>query len=331
MRMPVLQVKELTAIFDSNTPEAVKAVDRVSFSIWPGEVVGLVGESGSGKTVTALSILNLLSHKKGKIERGEIIYKGVDILSLPEKKVRELRGNEMAIIFQEPLTSLNPVLNVGRQITEVISTHSRISRRESWEKAVGLLRRAGISDAEKRMKAYPHQLSGGMRQRVVISMALACSPGLLIADEPTTALDVTIQAQILDYLRKVMEKGRMSMLFVSHDLGVIGEMCDRVMVMYAGRILETGTTMEIFKTPLHPYTRALIEVSKNISVPGKKLPVVTGSVPDLSNLPMGCKFHPRCPQVRKVCREAEPPLKSTGSTNLKGRVCQVRCWNYTKI
>lgn len=331
MRMPVLQVKELTAIFDSNTPEAVKAVDRVSFSIWPGEVVGLVGESGSGKTVTALSILNLLSHKKGKIERGEIIYKGVDILSLPEKKVRELRGNEMAIIFQEPLTSLNPVLNVGRQITEVISTHSRISRRESWEKAVGLLRRVGISDAEKRMKAYPHQLSGGMRQRVVISMALACSPGLLIADEPTTALDVTIQAQILDYLRKVMEKGRMSMLFVSHDLGVIGEMCDRVMVMYAGRILETGTTMEIFKTPLHPYTRALIEVSKNISVPGKKLPVVTGSVPDLSNLPMGCKFHPRCPQVRKVCREAEPPLKSTGSTNLKGSVCQVRCWNYTKI
>lgn len=329
--MPVLQVKELTAIFDSRTQAAVKVVDRVSFSIWPGEVVGLVGESGSGKTVTALSILNLLSYKKGKIESGEIIYKSIDVLRLPEKKVRELRGNEISIIFQEPMTSLNPVLTVGLQITEVIRTHLRISRRDAREKAINLLRLVGIPDAEKRMKAFPHQLSGGMRQRVVISMALACSPGLLIADEPTTALDVTIQAQILNYLRKVMEKGQMSMLFVSHDLGVIGEMCDRVMVMYAGRIFETGTTMEIFKTPLHPYTQALIEVSKSISVPGKKLPVVAGSVPDLSELPAGCKFHPRCPQARNLCREAEPLLKSIGSTGLKGRDRQVRCWNYTKI
>ncbi len=331
MRTPVLRVKELSAIFDSKTRTAVKAVDRVSFSIWPGEVLGLVGESGSGKTVTALSILNLLSFKKGKITRGEVKYKGVNLLSLPEKKMRELRGNELSIIFQEPMTSLNPVLTVGTQITEVIRTHSKVSRRDARGKAVNLLKRVGISDAEKRFNAFPHQLSGGMRQRVVICMALACSPELLIADEPTTALDVTIQAQILEYLQKIMKRGRMSMLFVSHDLGVIGEMCDRVIVMYAGRVFETGTTMEIFKTPLHPYTRALINVSHGFLEPGKKLPVVAGTVPDLSALPVGCKFYPRCPQARKVCLKAEPPLKSIEGDQPHGKERRVRCWDYTKL
>ncbi len=331
MRMPLLQVKELTAIFDSKTREAVKAVDRVSFSIWPGQVLGLVGESGSGKTVTALSILNLLSFKKGRIHSGEIIYKGKNVLSLPEKKLRKIRGSEIAIIFQEPMTSLNPVLHVGLQITEVIRTHLSVSPRDANFRAVNLLKRVGIPDAERRMKTYPHQLSGGMRQRVMISMALACSPALLIADEPTTALDVTIQRQILDYLKQVMKEGRMSMLFISHDLGVIGEMCDRVMVMYAGRILEAGTTLEILKTPLHPYTRALVNVSSGFWLRGQKLPVVPGSVPDLSNLPKGCKFHPRCPQVHKLCREAEPTLKSFQNADLPGEERWVRCWKYTKI
>ncbi|WP_241423512.1 ABC transporter ATP-binding protein [Candidatus Contubernalis alkaliaceticus] len=329
--MPLLQVKDLTIVFDSKTREAVKAVDGVSFSIWPGEVVGLVGESGSGKSVTALSILNLISFKKGRIESGEILYKGKEILSLPPKKIRKIRGSEIAIIFQEPMTSLNPVLHVGLQITEVICTHFGVSRKDANVMAVDLLRNVGIPDAERRMKSYPHHLSGGMRQRVMISMALACKPGLLIADEPTTALDVTIQRQILDYLQQVMKKGQMSMLFISHDLGVIGEVCDRVMVMYAGRILETGTTLEIFKTPLHPYTRALVKVSGGFYHAGNKLPVVPGMAADLSGLPKGCKFHPRCSQVHRLCREVEPTLKSYQKSGLSGKERWVRCWEYTKM
>lgn len=298
-----------------------KAVDDVSFDIYKGEVLGIVGESGSGKSVTAYSITRLVPDPPGKIVNGEVLFNGVDLLKLTYEEMHKYRGNEIAMIFQEPMTSLNPVMKIGEQITEVILRHEDISKEEAEKKAIEMLDAVGISDAEKRLNEYPHQFSGGMRQRVMIAMALACNPSLLIADEPTTALDVTIQAQILDLMLKIKnERKESAIVLITHNLGVVAETCDRVIVMYGGKIQEQGDVFSIFQNPKHPYTKGLL-----LSLPDpykeahRELQAIPGIIPHILELPKGCKFCTRCTEVMDKCWKEEPKLKEIEKNRL------VRC------
>jgi oligopeptide/dipeptide ABC transporter ATP-binding protein len=315
---PLLRVEHLTTVFDraetsarKSTPVPVAAVDDVSFEIHAGETLGLVGESGSGKSVMALSIMRLVQ-PPGRIAAGRILFKGRDLLALDEPSMRAVRGAEISLIFQEPMTALNPVFRVGDQIAEALRVHGRASRREAREKAIELLRAVRIPDPGARVKDSPHQLSGGMRQRVLIAIAIACQPSLVIADEPTTALDVTIQAEILDLLREMKAAFHLSLLLITHDFGVIAETADRVAVMYAGRIVETGPVRDIFRHPAHPYTRGLL-ASMPGGAPGRRLRAIEGSVPMLGALPPGCAFNPRCPDRFEPCTTAPPPDYAVGT------------------
>lgn len=286
-------------------------MDGVTLSVRPGEMLGLVGESGCGKTVTALSILRLVPDPPGRIVGGTISFEGRDLVRLPEEEIRKIRGCAISMIFQEPMTSLNPVFTVGEQVAEGIRQHQKVSRREAWDQAVEVLKRVKISDPARRAREYPHQLSGGMRQRVMIAIALALRPKLLIADEPTTALDVTIQAQILELLLGLQEEMKMAVMLITHDLGVIAETADRVVVMYAGRVVEEASVKELFDNPLHPYTQGLMESLPRLET-GKarrRLRAIPGLVPNLLELPTGCKFAPRCPKVVEQCWPTEPELR----------------------
>lgn len=311
---PLLQLCDLNVEFDTHDG-VVRAVNDVSFAIAPGEMVALVGESGCGKSATSLAIMGLLPKPYGRIAKGEVHFaptgqQAQDLTRLSEAELRKLRGNRMAMIFQDPMTSLNPYLTVEDQLSEVAMLHLGLSRAEAAHRSAELLRRAGIPDAERRMHGYPHEFSGGMRQRVMIVMALLCDPQLLIADEPTTALDVTIQAQILDLLSELRRERQLSILFVTHDLGIVAGRCDRVIVMYAGRVVETGPTREVFKAPAHPYTRALLaSVPRVDGVTGAKLHSIEGLPPRLDGGPFrACSFAPRCAHARDRCREGEPAL-----------------------
>jgi oligopeptide transport system ATP-binding protein len=307
---PLLTVSQLTTVFD--TPRgAVTAVDAISFEIRAGETLGLVGESGSGKSVTALSIMRLVQ-PPGRIAGGRLLFKGRDLLALDEGSMRAIRGAEISLIFQEPMTALNPVFRVGDQIAEALLVHRRSTRQEAKARAIELLRAVRIPNPEARVAAYPHQLSGGMRQRVMIAIALACQPALVIADEPTTALDVTIQAQILDLLREMRSALGLALLLITHDLGVVAETADRVAVMYAGRIVETGPVREILRNPQHPYTRGLL-ASIPGGRPGERLRAIDGSVPMLGALPSGCAFNPRCPERFEPCTGTPPPDYPVGA------------------
>jgi len=307
---PLLSVEHLTTVFDS-ARGSVSAVNDVSFEIHAGETLGIVGESGSGKSVTALSIMRLVQ-APGRIAGGRVVFKGRDLLTLDEREMQRVRGAEISLIFQEPATALNPVFRVGDQLAETLLVHGRATKREASTQAIELLRAVRIADPGARVRDYPHQLSGGMRQRVLIAMALACQPSLVIADEPTTALDVTIQAQILDLLGDMKAALDLSLLLITHDLGVIAETADRVAVMYAGRIVETGPVREIFRRPSHPYTRALLG-SMPGGQPGQRLHAIEGSVPLLDDLPPGCAFNPRCPDRFEPCTTSPPPDYPAGA------------------
>lgn len=315
----LIRVENLQTRFQS-AGKLVSAVDHVSFSLKEKETVAIVGESGSGKSVTSLSIMRLVPNPPGKIVGGRVLFHGEDLLTLPEARMRQIRGNKISMIFQEPMTSLNPVHRVGQQITEAIMLHQKLGKAEAWEKTVSILRSIGIPSPEKRARDYPHQLSGGMRQRVMIAMALSCHPDLLIADEPTTALDVTIQAQILDLMRTMREELGMAIMLITHDLGVVAEMAHRVLVMYAGRIVEEAPVQDIFAEPLHPYTIGLLKSIPRLRGDRGRLFMIEGSVPDLSRLPEGCPFHPRCPEAGPRCRSERPELVNCGPER------RIACW-----
>jgi len=306
----LLQVKDLRTHFFTQEG-VVKAVDGVVYDVREGETVALVGESGCGKSVSALSIMRLIATPPGRIVGGEILFQGRDLLRLPDEEMRQIRGKEIAMIFQEPMTSLNPALTIGRQLTEGLEVHLQMGPREAAERAAELLLLVGIADPKRRLAQYPHQFSGGMRQRVMIAMALSCNPKLVLADEPTTALDVTIQAQILELLLSLQEEMRMAVILITHDLGVIAEVADRVLVMYAGRVVEEGSATDLFENPLHPYTQGLLgslptlEGGKRL----RRLQAIPGLVPNLLALPTGCKFAPRCPKVIDACWPTEPELR----------------------
>ena len=303
----LLQVKNLVTSFKTEAG-TIRAVDDVSFRIQRGETVGLVGESGCGKSVTSLSVLRLVQTPPGFIESGEVNFDGANLLSLDDAGMRKIRGNRISMIFQEPMTSLNPVFTIGDQVGEVYRIHQGMNRKDARDKAIEMLRLVKIPAPEKRVDEYPHQLSGGMRQRVMIAMALACRPELLIADEPTTALDVTIQAQILDLMAQLQEELNMAILMITHDLGVVAEVCKYVIVMYAGRIVEQGPVEQIFTAPQHPYTEGLLRSIPRLGQKVHSLPTIEGSVPSLAALPTGCRFQDRCEHVHDKCRSAEPPL-----------------------
>ncbi len=285
------------------------AVDGVNLYIERGETLAVVGESGCGKSVTALSIMRLVQDPPGRIVDGEILFEGRDLLKIGESEMRKIRGNAISMIFQEPMTSLNPIYTIGDQILEAITEHQRLSKKESLDKVVEMLRLVGIPLPDKRVNEYPHQLSGGMRQRVMIAMALSCNPKLLIADEPTTALDVTIQAQILELMRKLKKDLGMAIMLITHDLGVVAEMAKRVVVMYAGKVVEEGDVFSIFRHPLHPYTEGLLQSVPRLDSTRENLHVINGVVPNPLKLPAGCRFSPRCPYAFDKCREKQPPLE----------------------
>src|SRR5213079_257713 len=306
--MPLLDVRDLRTSFFLEGGEA-RAVDGVSFTLDAGRVLGLVGESGCGKSVTALSLMRLVP-PPGRIVGGKVSFDGRDLLTLPERDMRAVRGAGLAMIFQEPMTSLNPVLTVGSQIAEAVRLHRPVSRREAWERAVELLAEVGIAEPARRARDHPHRLSGGMRQRVMIAMAISCEPRVLIADEPTTALDVTIQAEILDLLRALREQRGMALLLITHDLGVVAEQADEVAIMYAGRIVEHASVLEIFERPLHPYTQALLRSMPGVGSERRdRLETIPGQVPDLLRLPSGCHFRDRCPKAISRCAEEDPALE----------------------
>jgi oligopeptide/dipeptide ABC transporter ATP-binding protein len=309
MTAPLLEVRGLRTYFFTDDGVA-KAVDGVDLDIMPGEVLGLVGESGSGKSVTALSILRLIPDPPGRIVGGAILFRGVDLLKMSWDEIRDIRGRAISMVFQEPMTSLNPVFPIGVQVAEVILAHERTSRESAEERAVQMLAEVGIPDPRVRMGQYPHELSGGMRQRVMIAMALALNPALLIADEPTTALDVTIQAQILALMLEMKSRHETgAILLITHNLAVVAETCDRVAVMYGGRIQEIAPVRELFHNPLHPYTRALLASLPRVDGPrAARLVTLAGAVPDIHNLPAGCKVTPRCPERFEPCADVEPPL-----------------------
>ena len=306
--MALLEVRDLRTYFETDEGVA-RAVDGVSFEVEPGEAVGIVGESGCGKTVTSLSIMGLVPHPPGRIQPGSSIrLRGRELVGLPPRELRGIRGNEIAMIFQEPMSSLNPVITVGSQIVEALTLHRRLKGSAARRAAVDLLREVGIPEPDSRFDEYPHHLSGGMRQRVMIAMALSCEPGLLIADEPTTALDVTIQAQILDLLLGLRARRGMALLLITHDLGVVAEVCDRVLVMYAGQVVESGRVEEIFAGPRHPYTQALLESLPNVTGERVRLRPIRGNVPSPASWPSACRFRERCVYAWSRCAEEAPPL-----------------------
>jgi len=319
----VLHVQDLKTYFYT-LEGVVKAVDDVSFHVDKRESLGLVGESGCGKSVTALSVMRLIKEPPGKIVQGEIDFKGIDLLQLPLHRMRSIRGNRISMIFQEPMTSLNPVYTIGNQIAEMFALHQKLGNKESWDSSVEMLRKVQIPSPEKRAREYPHQLSGGMRQRAMIAMALACNPEILIADEPTTALDVTIQAQIIDLILQLREEIDTAVLIITHDLGVIAEIAQRIAVMYAGKMVEAGQAFIIFEEPQHPYTRGLLgsvpKIGERSKRGGRHLQEISGIVPNLYELPSGCSFHPRCPEAMAICRKETPELIDLGESHW------VRCW-----
>ncbi|MGN7300122.1 ABC transporter ATP-binding protein [Ferdinandcohnia sp. SAFN-114] len=321
MTDPVLEVRNLSINFHTERG-IIPAVKESSFTIYSGETVCIVGESGSGKSVTSLGIMGLLPKPTGKADKGEILFQGENLLTKSKKEMQRLRGNEISMIFQEPMTSLNPVYTVGDQIAESLRFHKKLNKKESMEKAIEFLRLVGIPSPEQRVHEYPHQLSGGMRQRVMIAMALACDPKLLIADEPTTALDVTIQAQVLELMKDLKDKLDMSILFITHDLGVVADIADRVVVMYAGIVVEETTVWDIFARPYHPYTLGLLEAMPTVEAKGNRLKTIEGVLPNPSKLPGGCRFHPRCQFASELCRNEEPTLEVVED----GR--KVACWHY---
>ncbi|MCI0436522.1 MAG: ABC transporter ATP-binding protein [Gemmatimonadetes bacterium] len=329
----LLEVTNLTTLFHSDAGVA-RAVDGVSFSIGERETVGLVGESGCGKSVTSYSILRLVPSPPGEIVSGSSVrFRGRELLTLSEAGMREIRGNDIGMIFQEPMTSLNPVFTVGEQIAEAVRLHRRVGKREAWQRAVDMLTLVGIPDPARRAHHHPHQFSGGQRQRVMIAMALCCDPDLLIADEPTTALDVTIQAQILDLLAELRDRLGMAMLIITHDLGVVAQVCDRVAVMYAGRIVEQAPTAELFAAPRHPYTEGLLRAIPRIGRRVDRLETIPGQVPGATAWPAGCRFHPRCRYAWDLCARDEPSLlidAAAGAVPAEGPVAPdasaARCW-----
>ncbi len=320
--MSLLSVKDLKTSFFTPSGE-VKAVNGVSYEVEKGKVLGIVGESGSGKSVSAYSVLQILANP-GKIVGGSIKLEDEELVGIKETGMAKIRGNKISIIFQDPMTSLNPVFTIGDQLMEAIMLHTNRNRAEAKERAVEMLKLVGVNEPEKRIKQYPHQFSGGMRQRVMIAMALACEPDILIADEPTTALDVTIQAQILDLMKDLQKKLGMAIILITHDLGVVAEMCDEVIVMYAGQICERGSAEEIFYNPKHEYTLGLMRSIPTVSDEKTKLQPIGGNAVDLLNLPPGCPFAPRCDAAMKVCLEVNPKLVCEGGTHY------ARCWNHIK-
>ncbi|HEY8272320.1 MAG TPA: ABC transporter ATP-binding protein [Pseudobdellovibrionaceae bacterium] len=316
---PVLSVRNLETTFKSKLGP-IRAVNKVSYDIHKGQTLGIVGESGCGKSVTSFSIMRLIE-PPGKISGGEVLLKGRDLLTLSEKEMEEVRGGEMAIIFQEPMTALNPVLTIGYQMDEQIKRHMKLSSKDAKDRAIEMLSLVGIPSPADRYATYPHQLSGGMRQRVMIAMALSCNPSFLIADEPTTALDVTIQAQILELFQSLQDKLHMTVQFITHDLGVISEVSDRVLVMYGGQACEKATTLELFLNPRHPYTSALIESRPRLGHRANRLKTIEGSVPAPMDLPAGCPFQNRCPRAKSECLTHKPPMTKIGPDH------EVACFN----
>jgi len=324
---PLLRVRDLKTYFVTGRGAGTaRAVDGVSFELFPGETLGIVGESGCGKTVTSLSILRLIPEPPGHIRPGSYIeFDGRNLLTLEPPDLRAIRGNRIAMVFQEPMTSLNPVFTVGDQVAEAAIVHQGLSRAQARARAIEMLRLVGISDPETRVDDYPHQLSGGMRQRVVIAMALVCRPQILIADEPTTALDVTIQAQILELLERLQAELGMAVMLITHDLGVVAGTADRVVVMYAGQVVETATTKQLFAGPRHPYTEGLMASIPRLDRPAERLYSIPGNVPAATHWPTGCRFHPRCPHAWDKCRQEEPPLLDTDTPGHTAR-----CWLITE-
>ncbi|WP_433744404.1 ABC transporter ATP-binding protein [Falsibacillus pallidus] len=322
MKDVLLEVNQLQTAFKNDKGEAV-AVEEVTFRLMPGETIGIVGESGCGKSVTSLSVMRLLG-SSGYIKQGNIKLEGVDLATLPESQMRKIRGNDISMIFQEPMTSLNPVFTIGNQMIEQIVLHMKLSKKEAKKYAVSMLQKVGIPRAEAIVDEYPHKLSGGMRQRVMIAMALSCNPKLLIADEPTTALDVTIQAQILELMKKIKEEYNTATMIISHDLGVIAEMADKVLVMYAGQVVEEADVYTLFDHPKHPYTKGLMESIPHLEHDQHtRLASIPGTVPALNQMPQGCRFHSRCPYALKKCTRERPPLLPINDSSH-----HVRCWLY---
>ncbi len=322
----VIDVRQLRTSFFTSAGE-VKAVDGVDFSIHRKKTLGIVGESGCGKSITSLSIMRLIEDP-GKIVGGHITFKGEDLLQKTSAEMGKIRGNQISMIFQEPMTSLNPVFTIGEQIAEVYRIHRKMRKKEAWQQAVEMLKLVGMPSPDKRAKQYPYELSGGMRQRVMIAMALACDPELLIADEPTTALDVTIQAQILELIKTLQDELGMAVIMITHDLGVVAETCDEVAVMYAGQIVEYADVTTLFNSPKHPYTIGLMNSLPRHDIDVDELQVIKGTVPSQDNMPQGCRFAPRCPYTSDICRERLPNLQKSDALNSE-RGGQVRCWIYT--
>ena len=320
MEEMLLQVKDLQTYFYIEEG-VIPAVDGLSFSLNHGETLAIVGESGCGKSVASLSLLGLIPNPPGKIIGGELLFKGEDLVKKSEKEMRGIRGNEISMIFQEPMTSLNPVFTVGRQISESLHYHQDMGKKEAWNKAIEMLKLVGIPMPEKVVGDYPHQLSGGMRQRVMIAMALACNPTILIADEPTTALDVTIQAQILRLLKDIQEKTGTAIILITHDLGVVAQIAENVMVMYAGQAVEYADVNSIYMDPLHPYTLGLLRSLPNLNLEQETLYSIKGMVPNPADFPLGCRFAPRCEEASERCHEEKPDLFEVGER-------RVRCWKY---
>ena len=307
-----LEVKDLRIGFEIKDQVAT-AVDGVSFYVDRGETLCIVGESGSGKSVTSMSMIQLLPVPPARYLGGSIRFEGQELLTMTEKQINQYRGEKIAMIFQEPMTALNPVLTIGTQLIETIRAHSHVSRREAYTRALELLERVGINDREKRMRQYPHELSGGMKQRIVIAMALSGHPELLIADEPTTALDVTIQAQILELLKQIKRDFKTTIIFITHDLGVVASMADRVAVMYAGQIVETAGVKELYRQPRHPYTKGLLQCIPHLTTTEERLTTIPGVVPGLTHMPAGCRFCTRCPYATERCKTEVPPTKTEGT------------------
>ena len=317
----ILEIKDLCVEFQT-VEGKVQAVDHLSYTLHKGEKLGIVGESGSGKSVSSLAMLQLIPNPPGRVTGGEILYKGQDLVRLSEKEMQKLRGNEISMIFQEPMTSLNPIIQCGKQIAESLRLHRGMNKKEAMQEAVRMMKEVGIANPEIRVHEYPHQMSGGMRQRVMIAMALACRPQILIADEPTTALDVTIQAQILDLIRDLNRETGTAVLFITHDLGVVSELCDTVIVMYTGHIVEQAPVKDLFRNPKHPYTVGLLNAIPSITKDRKPLQTIEGMVPNPTERVEGCSFWPRCPHASERCRKQEPPVTGLGEDRL------VRCWLY---
>lgn len=319
----LLEIKDLCVEFKTMAG-TVHAVDHLSYTLHRGEKLGIVGESGSGKSVSSLAMMQLIPNPPGKVTGGQILYNGKDLVKLSEREMQKIRGNEISMIFQEPMTSLNPIIRCGKQIAESLRLHRGMKKKEAMEEAIKMMQAVGIANPQARAYEYPHQMSGGMRQRVMIAMALACQPQILIADEPTTALDVTIQAQILDLIRDLNQEMNTSVVFITHDLGVVSELCDTVIVMYNGHIVEKAPTADIFREPLHPYTQGLLSAIPRITKERKPLSTIEGMVPNPVERIKGCRFWPRCPKACDRCCKEEPPVFSVGEDR------QVRCWLYAQ-